>query len=242
MATPPSDVRGALTVVTAAGAAEIAGIGAQAGPQAVEVLLEAVPGIVSYYLDGSAALAMDWYEELRSEASVSRPFDLAPVVPLNIALIRDQIEKTVREVEKELASELDATVQRETVARVAQFAEREIAGGFRETVVENSKRDPESVGWRRFARPGACKLCRMLAARGAIYSASTARFAAHGAVTNGKKTGGDCKCVAGPAFRGEPVTYEASAMQYVASRQTRTEKQRATLRAYLNENYPDSPG
>ena len=48
----------------------------------------------------------------------------------------------------------------------------------------------------------------------------------------------NCHCTAAPAFRGEPVT-EAGVVQYVASKRRPTEADRARVRAYLAENYPD---
>lgn len=249
MATPPSEVRTALTTVAADGAAEVTTIAAQAGPDAVSVLMEAVPGIVDFYLDAAAELALEWYEELRVEASPSRLFEPAPITPLRVDLIQNQITSAARDIaanfEREMArvaADLEAEAQRAVAERVASFAEEEIAGGFRATIVENSERDPAAAGWRRFARPEACKFCKMLAAKGAVFTKETARFAAHGATTGGKVTGGNCMCIAGPAFKGAEEWAEATPMQYVASQRDRTEKQRADLRAYLNKNFPDDRG
>jgi len=97
---------------------------------------------------------------------------------------------------------------------------------YRDTILENRKRDPSAVGWRRITN-GGCKLCRMLADRGAIFMDTTARFAAH---TN-------CKCTAQPVFSTGDYGEEASVMQYMASQKRSTPTSRARLREYLNTNY-----
>ena len=62
----------------------------------------------------------------------------------------------------------------------------------------------------------------MLAGRGAVYKADTARFASH---TN-------CHCTAAPVFNGQDGE-EASALQYVASKRRQTERDRERVRTYL---------
>lgn len=242
VATPasPEEVRAGLTIVTAAAAAEVATI-AQAGSNASEVrnaLLVAVPIIVADYADGSSALALDWYEELREAASPRRSF-----TPRIVRTITDDDSRTavalateaLREEPADLESVLDSVV-----VTISGSVVELVATDFRTTMTENAIADPAAEGWRRYARPEACKFCKMLADRGAVYSASTARFAAHGAVMAGNRKGGNCMCLAGPSF--DPDAPKASAMQYVASRRKRTPKQRAELREYLRENFPDSRG
>lgn len=238
MATPPSEVRGGLALVTAAAAAEVTSVVAESSGQPLEALLAAVPGIVDYYLDGSAELALEWYEELREDAGARRPFSLEPVTPLYVTSLRDEMRAIAARVEREIEQGV-AELMAEQAALVTEAA---IAEGFRASILSNAERDPESVGWRRFARPEACKFCLMLAHRGAVYSFDTARFAAHSAVMSGGRKGGNCMCIAGPAFQSEADWANATPMQYVASQRTRSAKQRADLREYLNHNFPDAPG
>lgn len=226
----------------------MAAIASQANGGTVNVLLEAVPGVIDYYLDGAAELALEWYEDLRVEANPRRRFTPEPVTNLRLDLVRSQVEQSFAEIQREMERDLDRLVttfanEAQLMAdRLAPVVAEEIANGFRDTITENTKRDPDSVGWRRFARPEACKFCTMLAGRGAVYTEDTARFAAHGATVNGKKRGGDCMCIAGPAFSGEEIWTEATPMQYAASSRERTQAQRDNLRAYLNKNFPDSSG
>jgi hypothetical protein len=97
----------------------------------------------------------------------------------------------------------------------------ETARPYRETITTNRRRDPQAAGWRRVAE-GGCKFCRMLAGRGEVYKADTARFASHP----------NCHCTAQPVFKGEPAP-EADVIQYVASKRRTTEADRARVREYL---------
>lgn len=197
------------------------------------VIFAAAPLIVSDYIDGSAALALEWYEERREEASAPSPF-----TPKPHAEVRDMYGDIawatgpLHEVSK-LEVVTDALLARavsESLDLLDGVVQVHVASGFWDTVTGNVAADPDAVGWQRYARPGACKFCVMVAGRGAVYRKSTANFAAHK----------NCHCVAGPAY--DPEAPRASAMQYLAAGSNRTKKQKAELRAYLNENFPDAPG
>jgi hypothetical protein len=241
MATSPEQVRTGLTVVSTAAAAELANAAASApAEQARGLLFELTPLVVAEYGQAAAALGLEWYEELREESSASRPFTPLAVTPLREDYLASAIADataSLREIEADFQRELD-----ESVAKLMAVAEEEVARSFRATITDNTADDPDALGWRRFARPEACKFCKMLADKGAIYTAETARFAAHGAVMSGERKGGNCMCIAGPAFGGKEIWAEATPMQYVASQKTRTPAQRERLREYLNEHFPDAPG
>lgn len=186
-------------------------------------LLVAVPEVVAYYSDGTAALAADHYDDLREIANPPRRFTAEPVVnlreeKLRRGLIWAQEPLFIAEPVVELAEE-----------RIAEVVSLETARPFRDTILTNQQRDPSAVGWRRHTG-GGCGFCRMLASRGATYrSESSARFAAHG----------HCKCSASPVFEGDEGP-EADVWQYMASSRTRRspESQRK-LREYLRANFPD---
>lgn len=189
-------------------------------------LLEVVPELISYYSDGSSALAADFYEEERELAEVRSRFQVRPVV-------NERPEKIGRSIA--WASEplvLTLVGAAEVVeSRLAEVIQIEVARPYRDTITTNRRRDPDAVGWRRISTDG-CKFCAMLAARGAVYKQDTARFAAHP----------HCNCTAQPVFTTNDTGEEASALQYKASQRNRTPKQRAELRDYLNTYYPDLPG
>lgn len=188
-------------------------------------LLVAVPEVVAFYSDGTAALAADHYDDLREAANPPRRYAAEPVVnfrdeKLRRGLIWAQEPLYVAEPSIELASE-----------RLAEVVSLETARPFRDTILTNTQNDPSAVGWRRHTSGSGCRFCLMLAARGAVFKESTARFAAHG----------HCSCSASPVFDGEDGE-EASVMQYVASRSHRSPRQQKALRDYLNTNYPDGRG
>lgn len=185
-------------------------------------LLSGVPEVVGYYSDGSAALAADFYDDERIAANVRGSFTTQLIV-------NDRVVKTRRAI---VWAAEPLFVGDESLAgkRLAEVVQIETARPYRDTITGNTEKDPQAIGWRRVAS-GGCKFCAMLAARGAVYTEATARFASHE----------HCHCTAAPAFVGYDGP-QASTVQYVASRRSRTPAQRAQLRQYLTEHFPDLPG
>lgn len=222
----PSESRAALQLVTAAAVGTSVELlnRVSGSPERVRAaLLDGVPEVVGYYADGSAALAADFYEEERELAGVRSLF----VPELVVADRAVKLRRAVAWASEPLFNDDNLT----TAQRLAEVVQLESARPYRDTITGNQRRDPDAVGWRRITA-GGCKFCVMLAARGAVYKASTARFAAH---TN-------CHCTAQPVFSTNDTGEEASVMQYVASRRSRTPAQQAELRDYLNTYYEDFPG
>jgi len=193
------------------------------------VLLESVPGLIGYYSDGSAALAADFYEEEREAAGLASGFAVEAVVADRIVEQRRGVAWASSPLfDEDLAS--SGAAGSLVASRLAEVVQLETARPYRDTILSNRRADPQAVGWRRVTA-GGCRFCRMLADRGAVYREATARFAAH---TN-------CHCSAQPVFVGGDVGEEASAIQYLASRRSRTPAQRAQVRSYLDSVYgPES--
>lgn len=186
-------------------------------------LLESIPEIISYFSVGSSALAADYYDDERELAAPPRLYLAEPIIPDRTVKIRRAIAWAADPI---FGGDLSAAE-----GRLADVVQLESARPYRETILTNTRRDPSAEGWRRISG-GGCKMCRMLADRGAVYKESTALFATH---TN-------CKCSAQPVFASGEVGEEANAMQYTASHKRRTPEARARLRDYLNTNYSDFPG
>lgn len=185
-------------------------------------LLNTVPEIIGYFSEGSAALAVDFYEEERDRAGVRDSTFVTSFV------VQDRTVKIRRGVA--WASDPLFSGDEEIAGkRLAEIVQLETARPYRDTVLGNRQQDPESVGWRRNTSAGACRFCRMLSDRGAVYRSSTVRFAAH---TN-------CYCTAVPVFRDNDPGTEVGEFQYMASRRNRTPAMRARLRDYLDANYPE---
>jgi hypothetical protein len=213
--------KAALQLVTGAAVdAVVSALGRLSGSpeQQRSLLLDITPSVIAHYSDGSSALAADFYDDERERAAPPKLYIAEPVI----------VDRTVK-IRRAVAWASDPLFSDEpekAAARLAEVVNLETARPYRDTILTNRKRDPSAVGWRRVTN-GGCKLCRMLADRGAVYMDTTARFAAHPA----------CKCTAQPVFTTDDYGDEASAMQYVASQARRTPEKKARLRDYLNANY-----
>lgn len=183
------------------------------------LLLDGVPGLIDYYAEGSAALAADFYDEQRDLAAVKQAYTTELVLVDRTVKIRRAIVWA--------AEPLFRGLEEDANKRLAEVVQLESARPYRDTITTNQHKDPAAVGWKRITA-GGCQLCRMLAGRGAVYKESTARFATHP----------HCNCTAAPVFVGGEVGPEASPLQYVASRRSRSPEQQARLRSYLDEFYP----
>lgn len=236
MATPPAEVRSGLEELTAAATAQIALAAADTDPSdLLDVLSASIRLALPPHFDAAASLAVAWYDELRAESDASTEY--APYITTDPN--SDWIERELRKVEAEvqrttstIEAEILADIDRLT-AEAEALTQKEVARGFRDTIDGNATRDPESIGWSRHTRGDACKFCQFLARDSAVYrSERTARFAAHT----------DCHCLARPEFANGAHGPEADVLQYVASQRKRTAKERAALRDYLNQHYPDARG
>lgn len=215
--------KAALALVTAASLSSATSLleRVQGAPEVQRAaLLEAVPEIVGYYSAGAAALAADFFDDERERQSAPNRFLAEPIVVDRAVKIRRYVAWASEPLfGDDLAS---------SIGRLSGVVQLETARPYRDTILENRRRDPAAVGWQRIARSSGCQLCRMLADKGAVYRKETARFAAHG----------HCQCTAQPVFSSNDFGEEASAMQYMASKRNRTPAQKSQLREYLNLHYP----
>lgn len=209
------ETRRALTLVTTAAVSDATALLAGSADQVRLALTDAAPAIVAYYSDGSAALAADHYDDLRDIANPPKLYVAEPVVNLREEKIRTGVLWSVQPLYQ---PEPDQVLAASRLAEVIQY---ETARPFRDTVTTNTRRDPSARGWQRISS-GGCRFCRMLAGRGAVYKAETARFASHP----------HCGCTAAPVFEGQPGE-EATAIQYVASQRRRSPQQKQALRDFL---------
>lgn len=235
MATSPEAVRGQLAVVTTAASAEI--VNAASGvplERRADAALTAAGLIVPGFYDAAGSLAVAWYDERRDAANPTTAYTPTIIGDPTTDWIDREAEAFRRSLD---GADLEAEM-RSMLDEVARLAEKEVARGFRDSILGNTRSDQDAIGWSRVARGGACKFCVMLAGKGSVYrSESTAIFAAHK----------NCHCAAQPEFRNGDHGPEASVIQYEASsRRARDEgvqaARNAKVRAYLNTNFPDSRG
>lgn len=150
--------------------------------QAKAALSDVLPGLVDAYGLGAAAVAADWYDDLRDEVGARGRFTAIPadvgtagadalagwgVGPLFAAV-----------------PDWDAAK-----SRVAGGLQRRIANAARDTITVSSVEDPGARGWKRVGR-GGCDFCKLLIGRGFVYSQATSDFKSHD----------HCGCQAVPAF------------------------------------------
>lgn len=219
--TTAQESKAALQLVTGAAVdAVVSALGRISGSpeQQRALLLDIAPAVIAHYSDGSSALAADFYDDERERAAPPKLYLAEPVILDRMVKIRRAVAWA--------SDPLFGDEPEKSAGRLAEVVQLETARPYRDTILTNRRRDPSAVGWRRVTN-GGCKLCRMLADRGAVYEDTTARFAAH---TN-------CKCTAQPVFSSQDYGDEANVMQYMASRRKRTPEQQEVLREYLRVNY-----
>lgn len=183
-------------------------------------LLDTVPEVTGFYSEGSAALAVDFYDDAR--VGVAGRYAASAVV----------LDRTVK-IRRGVAWASDPLSVGDislAEARMGQLVRSEMVRPYRDTIITNRKQDQQCVGWKRITRGDAsCGFCRMLADKGAVFKESTAYFAAHDS----------CMCTVAPVFRGGEVGPEADVMQYMASKRRRTPAEKERLRDYISLYFPD---
>lgn len=190
-----------------------------------EALRDLVPSVVQKYGDAAAALAMDYYEFAREAAEVPGMFTPPPASPPPA----DRVDESIRWGVGALVGE-DPSFEA-LAGRLGGTVSRAVIDVATDTLTGATVKDRRANGWSRILEPGACKFCRMLADRGAVYTGESVRFASHD----------NCRCSAAPRFRVGPNDVPAGPVQYAASkrREKRTEADRRRVREYLAAHYPD---
>lgn len=143
-----------------------------------EALSDVLPDLIATYGEAAAAIAADWYDDLREEASAAGRFMSIP------AEIADPGAAALIGWATTQATDMDALR-----TLIAGGTQRRIANFSRLTITGSSIADPGARGWKRIGA-GECDFCRMLLGRGAVYSEATADFQAHD----------HCNCQAAPDF------------------------------------------
>jgi len=199
-------------------------------------LLNFVPLLVQRYGDMASTVAADWFESLRFDAidqgfigklatSTSKSFTPKLATPDLVAVASDV---------RFLAGDLWTDTPEILLPKLQAVATRHVLQVGRETTRQNTfARGSGARGWARATRPGACRFCRALAARGGVYTQESARFASHKP---------KCNCVSVPTF--DPSAPEVDVMAYTASRNTskmtdsQKEQHRASVSSWLDKSFP----
>jgi hypothetical protein len=168
-----------------------------------DLLVGLVPELVTQYGDITAAMAAEWYSDMReaSGAFTALPADSFPT---------EQVQASTRALVGGLFTEEPNTA----LVTLNGMLQRLVLNASRLTIVDSANRDPAAAGWKRVVRVGGCDFCRMLAGRGGVYKKSTATFASHD----------HCTCIAVPEW-GDAKEVPVSA--YKASERMEKVRQRA---------------
>jgi len=179
--------------------------------RAKEALAELLPPLIETYGSAAATFAADWYDDYRDQAEVRGRFT---AIPAEIG-DRGSLELAGWAVSPlfDAGPDWDAAV-----SLVDGGLQRRIANVARDTITVSSLADPAAEGWQRVG-VGNCAFCRMLIARGVVYSEATAGFASHD----------HCNCGAAPAFGGKPRPVQP----FVPSSRSITDADRARVRKYI---------
>ena len=117
----------------------------------------------------SAGAGAAYYGALRSALGVGGTFGtrLAPVP--SAETIAGWLELAGPRTAGVLAYHGRPDVYRQTFVSLAGAVGRQVLDGGRQTVVENTKADPQALGWAVATGPEPCAFCAMLASRGPVY-------------------------------------------------------------------------
>ncbi|MGO3147092.1 MAG: hypothetical protein ACTIJ6_05365 [Leucobacter sp.] len=196
------------------------------------LLITALPELLSPYITASGELAAVLFEDLRSEAARRGTFYAASVDSVPAPA---RVEALSRWAVAPLANEtLDSTA----FTRLSGSAARMIMDSSRNTVELNGAR--ERVGFQRMPRAGCCAFCGLLASRGAVYRSEASAggvvgrgsdrtgYDAQGRRLSGAAGGGvkargsmalgdgyhdDCQCVVMPVYEGTEMAALADATE-----------------------------
>lgn len=184
-----------------------------------DALLRFVPALTAQYGEAAAAVAADFYDDLRAAEPVRPGFRARMADPVSTDVVAARTRFG--------AQHLFTDDPPQMLVFLSSAVTKYVLQPGRATIVQSTQADPAASGWHRETRPGACDFCRLLAGRGNIYRAETARFAAHD----------DCGCVAVPSWDASAEEVPVSA--YVASERTsamtpaQRERHNQRLREYM---------
>ena len=139
-----------------------------AGAVAEEALRDLLPAIVTEFGAAGAAMAAEWYDDLRAKAGKAGTFTAMPVAA------DDRGAQAL--IGWALTEATDDDALRTLIAGGTQ---RRIADHVRYTVARNSVEDRAARGWKRVGDGHSCSFCSLLLGRGAVYTEATADFSSH---------------------------------------------------------------
>src|SRR5512139_1923339 len=185
--------------------------------QTRDALMVLLPEVGDTYGAAAAALAADWFDELREREGVKGRFLAEPTGDVD----PERWDSLARwGVDPLFAAEPDRSA---ALTLIAGGLQRTVADRHRLTIVDNSIRDPRAAGWARVGVGENCGFCRMLIGRGAVYTDATVTFRSHD----------HCNCAASPTWA--PNVTRISNEPYRQSQRNRSDATKAKDNARARE-------
>lgn len=173
-----------------------------------DALLAVVPILVASYGESAAAVAADFYDDMRDAAEVKGRFTATLADPVDLETIASRVRWSVGPL---YSGSPDRPA---TLGRLEQHVDELSLRPGRDTIALSTGRDPAKPRWARVPVGKTCAFCLMTASRGAVYRSEDSA---------GRKYHGDCDCTATPIWAGQPYPegYDPDALyeQYNAARQ-----------------------
>jgi hypothetical protein len=212
---PPPPLNRLLQQLSAAALADLAALWRLPPDQLAAALADLLPGALDEWALASAAVAADWYDELRDTQHIRGRFEaiVEPLADLGAEALAGWAAESLLKPQPDVV---------EARYRVEGGMQKRLVNAANHTVTHSAAQDPQARGYMRRTRPGACKFCLMVASRGAVYTKASSRFACHE----------HCFCESVPAWagRGRPVD------PYKPSDHPSTPEDRARVRQWIADN------
>lgn len=185
--------------------------------QTRDALASVLPGLGGTYGAAAAALAADWYDDLREQAAAKGRFTAEPAGDVDLARWDSLAGWGTSPL---FAAEPNRGA---ALTLIEGGLQRTIADRHRLTVVDNAIADPAASGWRRVGVGDNCGFCRMLIGRGAVYTDASVTFRSHD----------HCNCAASPTWA--PNVTRISTEPYKQSQRERSDATKAMDNARARE-------
>jgi hypothetical protein len=187
-----------------------------ANPVAAKAALaELMVTLVDTYGPVSAALAADYFDELRADAAPRGRYRARAGNHRDVEQVQGSSDWAAQPLFPSVEDVLDdagaviGTRRGEanplaTLQRLRGASQRIVQSWGRQTLIDNAERDPSRPGWARMPVGQTCDWCRMLASRGAVYtSAAKVMHRADGGTFHD-----DCDCQPVVVWSDEDLPYD----------------------------------
>lgn len=214
----PPPLSSQLQGVTEAALADTAALWTLPPAELPDAMMDLAPGIVDTWRLAAASTGADWYDELRDKAGVAGRF--SAIVELDdpgAEALAGWAAEPLNQPTPDLAAARE---------RLEGGLQKRMANAANLTVTRSAAEDPHARGYMRRTKAGACKFCRMVASRGAVYTKTSARFACHE----------HCFCEAVPAWGGKALPVH----KYRPSDRPMKPEDRARVKKWIADNLDDA--